>query len=52
MDKALPFAISALIVGFGCGIFVAGLSSTAAAFWTLTAIIPNVIGLPSALGPK
>ena len=52
MDKALPFAISAAIVGFGCWILIAGLSSTAPAFWTITALIPIVIGLSSAFGPK
>lgn len=52
MDKALPFAISALIVGFGFWILVAGLNSTAPAFWTAVAAIPILIGLLSTFGPK
>jgi len=52
MDKALAYAISALIVGFGVWIFVAGLSSTAPALCAVTALIPIVIGLLSAFGPK
>jgi hypothetical protein len=52
MDKALAYAISALIVGFGLLVLFAGLSSTAPALWAFAALIPIVIGLLSAFGPK
>ena len=48
MDKAAAYAISALIVGFGVWILIAGLSSSAPAFWICVAFIPIVIGLWSA----
>jgi hypothetical protein len=52
MDKALAYAISALIVGFGLWILIAGLSSAAPALWAFVALIPIVIGLFSAFGPN
>jgi hypothetical protein len=48
MDKAAAYAISALIVGFGAWILVAGLSSNAPAFWACVALIPISIGVWSA----
>ena len=48
MDKVAAYAISALIVGFGIWILVAGLSSSAAALWISIALIPLAIGLWSA----
>lgn len=50
MDKAAAYAISALIVGFGVWILVAGLSSSAPVLWICAALIPMAIGLLSAFG--
>jgi hypothetical protein len=50
MDKAAAYAISALIVGFGVWILVAGLSSSAPALWICAALVPIAIGLLSAFG--
>jgi hypothetical protein len=47
MDKAAAYAISALIVGFGVWILIAGLSSSAPALWICLALIPIAIGLSS-----
>jgi hypothetical protein len=52
MDKALAYGISGLIVGFGIWISIAALSSAAPLLWDLVALIPMVIGLLSAFGPK
>ena len=52
MDRAIAYAISAFIVGFGLWILIAGLSSTAPALWAFVALIPIVIGLFSAFGPS
>jgi hypothetical protein len=52
MDKALSYAISALIVGFGLSILIAGLSSAVPVLWAVVALIPIVIGLLSAFGPS
>jgi hypothetical protein len=52
MDKALAYAISAFIVGFGLWILIVGLSSTAPALWVFVALVPIVIGLLSAFGPS
>ena len=52
MDKALAYAISALIVGFGIWISIAGQTSAAPLLWDLVALIPMMIGLLSAFGPK
>lgn len=52
MNAAVAYAISVFIVLFGVGILVAGLSSSAPAFWACVALIPIVIGLASAFGPK
>ena len=52
MDKALAYGISALIMGLGPWILIAGLSSTTPALWALVALIPIVIGLLSAFGPS
>ncbi|MGY4474457.1 F0F1-type ATP synthase assembly protein I [Bradyrhizobium sp. USDA 3364] len=52
MDKAAAYAISALIVGVGAWILIAGLSSSAPAFWICVALIPIAIGFLSAFGPK
>jgi hypothetical protein len=49
MDKAAAYAISALIVGFGVWILIAGLSSSAPALWISVALIPIAIGLWSAI---
>lgn len=51
MDKALAYAISALIAGFGVWIFVAGMGSNSPALWTVVALVPIAIGLISAFGP-
>jgi hypothetical protein len=48
MDKAAAYAISALIVGFGVWILIAGLSFSAPALWICVALIPIAIGLWSA----
>jgi hypothetical protein len=45
MDKAAAYAISALIVGFGVCILVAGLSSNAPVLWISVAFVPIAIGL-------
>jgi len=45
MDKAAAYAISALIVGFGVWILIAGLSASAPALWICVALIPIAIGL-------
>jgi hypothetical protein len=50
MDKAAAYAISALIVGFGVWILIAGLNSSAPALWICVALIPIAIGLWSAFG--
>lgn len=50
MEKALAYAISALIVGFGVWIFVAGLGSSSPALWTVVGLVPIAIGLISAFG--
>ncbi len=52
MEKALAYAISALIVGFGVWIFVAGLGSSSPALWTILGLVPIAIGLISAFGPS
>jgi hypothetical protein len=50
MEKAAAYAISAIIVGFGLWILIAGLSSSAPALWICAAVIPITIGLLSAFG--
>ena len=50
MEKALAYAISFVIIGFGAWIFVAGLYSAAPASLALVALIPIAIGLLSAFG--
>ena len=52
MEKALAYAISALIVGFGVCIFVAGLGFSSPALWTVVGLVPIAIGLISAFGPS
>ena len=52
MDTVAAYSISAFIVGFGIGIFIAGLNSDAPALWACVALIPVVIGLLSAFGAK
>jgi hypothetical protein len=52
VTKALAFAISAGIVGFGAWILVAGLSSSSPVLWFCGALVPIAIGLLSAFGPK
>jgi len=49
MEKALAYAISVGIIGFGAWVLVAGLSSSVPAFWAC-ALIPIAIGLWSACG--
>jgi hypothetical protein len=51
MEKALAYAISVLIVGFGVWILIAGVSSGAPALWICAALIPIAVGLLSAFGP-
>jgi hypothetical protein len=51
MEKALAYAISATLVGFGALIFFAGLSSSSPALWTIVALVPITIGIVSAFGP-
>lgn len=51
MEKAVAYAISAAIVAFGVWIFVAGLSSSSPALWTVVALVPITIGIVSAFGP-
>ena len=48
MDKAVAYTVSALIVGFGVWILVAGLSSSAPALWICVALIPIAVGAWSA----
>jgi hypothetical protein len=50
MDKAAAYAISALIIGFGVWILIAGLSSSAPALWICVALIPIAIRILSAFG--
>jgi hypothetical protein len=50
MDKTIAYAISVLIIVFGVGILVTGLSSSSPVLWTCVAIIPIAIGLLSAFG--
>lgn len=52
MDAVVAYAISAFIVGFGIGIFIAGLNSGSPTLWACIALIPVAIGLLSALGHK
>jgi len=52
MQKALAYVISALIVGFGVCILVAGLGSSSPGLWTVVALVPILIGLTSAFGPS
>jgi hypothetical protein len=52
MGKAVAYAISSAIFGFGAWILVAGLSSNAPVFWACAALIPIAIGFLSAFGPK
>ena len=51
MNKALAYAISAVIVCFGVWIVVAGLSSGSPTLWTIVGLVPIAIGLVSAFGP-
>ena len=50
MEKAAAYAISAIIVGFGLWILIAGLSSSVPALWICAALIPIAVGLLSAFG--
>lgn len=50
MEKAVWYAISALLVGFGAVILIAGLSTSSPALWTIVALIPMTIGIVSAFG--
>ncbi|WP_212308025.1 hypothetical protein [Bradyrhizobium liaoningense] len=52
MEKALAYAISALIVSFGLSIFAVGLGSSSPALWAIVGLIPIAIGLMSAFGPS
>jgi hypothetical protein len=52
MDKALAYGISALIAGFGLWILFVGQSSTTPTLWAFAALIPVMVGLLSAFGPK
>jgi len=50
MEKTAAYAISAIIIGFGLWILIAGLSSSAPALWICAALIPIAVGLLSAFG--
>ncbi|MCK1441105.1 hypothetical protein IVB34_46515 [Bradyrhizobium sp. 2] len=50
MDKAVAYATSAFIIGFGIWIVVAGLSSGSPTCFACAALIPIAIGLWSACG--
>ena len=52
MDKALAYAISAIIVGFGVWSFVMGLGSSSPSLWSIVGLVPVAIGLTSAFGPS
>jgi hypothetical protein len=52
MDKALAYAISGFIVGFGIWILFVGLRSSAPALWSCVALLPIAIGLWSAAADK
>jgi hypothetical protein len=52
MDQAFAYAISALVVGVGVGIFVAGLSSSSPALWTVVALDHILIGFVCAFAPN
>ena len=52
MNKALAYAISAFIVGFGVWIFAVGLSSSTPTFLAFVALVPIAVGLVSAFGPS
>ncbi len=41
MDKAVAYAVSAFIVGFGIWILVAGLNPTGRPYWVVLALIPT-----------
>ena len=51
MEKAAAYSISAILVGFGLWIMIAGLSSSVPAVWICAGLIPIVVGLISAFGP-
>ncbi|MDH2350543.1 hypothetical protein QCM80_07665 [Bradyrhizobium sp. SSUT112] len=48
MEKAVAYAISFGIIGFGACILVAGLYSSAPAFWFCVAFVPVAVGVWSA----
>jgi hypothetical protein len=50
MERALAYAISAGIVGFGIWLLVSGLSSGAPILWACASLPPIAIGLLSAFG--
>ncbi|TYL99193.1 hypothetical protein FXB40_03545 [Bradyrhizobium rifense] len=50
MGKAAGYAISVGIVGFGAWVLVAGLYSSAPAFWVCVALVPIAVGVWSACG--
>jgi hypothetical protein len=50
MERTLAYLVSVGIIGFGAWIFVAGLSSSAPAFWTCAALMPIAVGLVSLFG--
>ncbi|WP_284269146.1 hypothetical protein [Bradyrhizobium iriomotense] len=52
MKTAVAYAISAVIVGFGAWILIAGLYSSTPTFWAFVALGPIAIGLLSAFGPR
>lgn len=51
MEKAVAYAISALLVGFGVWILIVGVASSSPALWTVVALVPITIGIVSAFGP-
>jgi hypothetical protein len=50
MEKAAAYMVSAGIVSFGVWILIAGLSSSAPAFWACVALLPVLVGFLSAIG--
>ena len=52
VDKAIAYAISAFIVGFGLWILVGGLNLSTPGLWSGAALVPIAIGLASAFGPS
>lgn len=50
MDRAVAYAVSAVIVLSGIWILLAGLGSSTPGVWAFVALVPIAIGLVSAFG--